>query len=170
MFNTNGINAQNAFKLRLLDYINVMINSPNYDKSNMQLTSSTLEIGTQIYVCQVDNTRSQVLSLESEITLQKCHKKKEGQEPGNVGSDQPHGDCGDADFDDDEVAGQCQKQNKKTIKKRGKFVEEDNSKLLTGLEEQNVKFVTRRNVLNKKFNAMILEDLDFDYLSFFSGK
>ncbi|CAL8119284.1 unnamed protein product [Orchesella dallaii] len=48
MFNTNGINAQNAFKLRLLDYINVMINSPNYDKSNMQLTSSTLEIGTKI--------------------------------------------------------------------------------------------------------------------------
>ncbi|CAL8119286.1 unnamed protein product [Orchesella dallaii] len=99
--------------------------------------------------------------------LQKRHKKKEGQEQGNIGGEHPQGDHGDADFDDDEVAGPCQKQNKKTIKKRGKFVEEDNSKLLTGLEERNVKFVTRRNVLNNKFNAMILEDLDFDYLSFF---
>ncbi|CAL8076574.1 unnamed protein product [Orchesella dallaii] len=129
-----GINAQHAFKLRLLDYINGMINSPNYDKSNMQLTSSTLEIGTKIFVCQVDNTRSQVLSLGSEIMLRKRHKKKEEQEQGNIGREQPKEDRGDADFDDDEVAGRCQKQNKKTIKKRGKFVEEDNSKLLTGLE------------------------------------
>ncbi|CAL8134085.1 unnamed protein product [Orchesella dallaii] len=100
-----GINAQNAFKLRLLDYINVMINSPNYDQSNMQLTSSTLEIGTKIFVCQVDNTRSQVLSLESEIMLRKRHKKKEEQEQGNIGREQPKEDRGDADFDDDEVAG-----------------------------------------------------------------
>ncbi|CAL8073091.1 unnamed protein product [Orchesella dallaii] len=164
MFNTNRINAQNAFNLRLLDCINVMINSPTYDKSNMQLTSSTVEIGTKIYVCRVDNAHSQVLSLASEISLQKRHKKKEGQEQGDVEDEQPQEGHGDADIDDDEVPGRRQKQKKK---KRGKFVEEDNSKLLTGLEEQNVKFVTRRNVLKKKFNEMVFEDLDFDYLSHF---
>ncbi|ODN05114.1 Condensin complex subunit 2 [Orchesella cincta] len=166
MFNTNKINAQNAFNLRLLDCINVMINSPTYDTSNMQLTSSTVEIGTKIYVCRVDNAHSQVLSLASEISLQKRQKRKEGREQEEGDAENLQHEQGGDDFDDD-VPGRRQKQKKKTTKKRGKFVEEDNSKLLTGLEEQNVKFVTRRNVLKKKFNEMIFEDLDFDYLSYF---
>lgn len=142
-----------------------MINSPGYDKSNMQLTSSTVEIGTKIYVCRVDNTHSQVLSLASEITLQQRRKKKdgpEGEEANNAGL----GEGGEEGWEDEEGTGRRQRQ-KKTIRKRGKLIEEDNSKLLTNLEEQNVKFVTRRNCLKKKFNDMIYNDLEFDYMSYF---
>lgn len=145
-----------------------MINSPGYDRMNMQLTSSTLEIGTKIYVCRVDNTHSQVLSLASEISLQQRRKKKDdagAQDGENQAGNDPGAD-GDNENMDDEGAKQ-KRLKKKMVKKRGRFVEEDNSKLLTGLEEQNVKFVTRRNCLKKKFNDMIFDDLDFDYQSYF---
>lgn len=134
----------------------------------MQLTSSTLEIGTKIYVCRVDNTHSQVLSLASEISLQQRRKKKDGAQDGeNQAGNDPGADGDIENMDDEEAANRRQRQKKKTVKKRGRFVEEDNSKLLTGLEEQNVKFVTRRNCLKKKFNDMIFDDLDFDYQSYF---
>ncbi len=136
----------------------------------MQLTSSTLEIGTKIYVCRVDNTHSQVLSLASEISLQQRRKKKDGaggQDGENQAGNDPGADGDNENMDDEEANNRRQRQKKKTVKKRGRFVEEDNSKLLTGLEEQNVKFVTRRNCLKKKFNDMIFDDLDFDYQSYF---
>lgn len=145
-----------------------MINSPGYDKSNMLLTSTTVEIGTKIYVCRVDNTHSHVLSLASDISLQQRRKKKNGDaEANDPENPENEGMEGDDMGDEEELPGKRQKQRRKGAnKKRGRFVEEDNAKLLTGLEEQNVKYVTRRNFLKKKFNEMISEDLDFDYLNY----
>lgn len=162
------INPQNAFNMRLLDCINQMINSPGYDKTNMQLTSTTVEIGTKIYVCRVDNTHSQVMSLAGDIALQQRRQAKKGGEAGvNQGGDDGEHHDGENPVDDEEEEGQRrQRQRKKQIRKRGRFVEEDNSKLTTDFADQDVKFVTRRNHLKKKFNEMIYEGTEFDYLSY----
>lgn len=144
---SNKINQKNAFDLKLIDYMQDLVNITDDRQMNFKIASSALDVGAKIYSNRVDNIQSEAQKVASSILM-----ALDGQQ-GKVNEnpdDTQLNDSATSDRIDDEQVGDEQRKAKKKRSNRGK----------------NVKTVVEdKNLLDAKLEKMVLGDPFLDGLS-----
>ncbi|CAG7815155.1 unnamed protein product [Allacma fusca] len=157
LFQAHKITPQNAFSLKLVECLDEIIESDDFDKRNLPLLARTLEIGGKIYVCRVDCTHAHTIKLATEIAANQNEEQENEVEDNEDGQD----------LQDNNEEAEGRKKVRTRVKKRSRFIEDSEAKLNTRFEDQSSKYASRRTSLKIKLHRNVDEELDFDYVSYF---
>ncbi|XP_075229930.1 non-SMC condensin I complex subunit H [Lycorma delicatula] len=109
----NKINVNNAFNLKLIDYMVVLLKRNDKTMKDFPTMSCGLDASTRIYACRVDNVHLGIMEIVTGLAT--ADKKKKKSKDLNSSVDRQEGDNDDDDDDDEEISNRGRTKKRKAV-------------------------------------------------------